>query len=79
MEGGKNLYILSVTVTWFLLKEQIDQLKGRFTEGSREAWNWGYIFQDGNLNNIKSWKVKTEEFLCIVSDQSTYYANDSHI
>lgn len=37
MEGGKNLYILSVTVTWFLLKEQIDQLKGRFTEGSREA------------------------------------------
>lgn len=46
MEGGKNLYILSVTVTWFLLKEQIDQLKGRFTKGSREAWNWGYIFQD---------------------------------
>lgn len=40
MEGGKNLYILSVTVTWFLPKEQIDQTKGRFTESFREAWNW---------------------------------------
>lgn len=29
-------------MTWFLLKEQIDQMKGRFTESFREAWNWHY-------------------------------------
>lgn len=74
MEGGKNLYILSVTVTWFLPKEQIDQMKGRFTESFREVSK-----QLATVNNIRSWKVKTEEFLCIVSDQSTCYANDSHI
>lgn len=83
MEGGKNLYILSVTVTWFLPKEQIDQMKGRFTESFREAWNWHYnlsSFQTaGNCKQYQKLKGKTEEFLCIVSDQSTCYANDSHI
>lgn len=84
MEGGKNLYILSVTVTWFLPKEQIDQTKGRFTESFRERLGIGIIIfqvskQLATVNNIRSWKVKTEEFLCIVSDQSTCYANDSHI
>lgn len=66
MEGGKNLYILSVTVTWFLLKEQIDQTKGRFTESFREAWNWHYnlsSFQTaGNCKKYqklkgKNWRV----------------------
>lgn len=71
MEGGKNLYILSVTVTWFLLKEQIDQMKGRFTESFREAWNWHYnlsSFQTaGNCKQYqklkgKNWRVPVHSF-----------------